>query len=146
LHDALQSVKGADHIVIDTAGVNAFNSGETADLARLIAAGNIEPVLVMPAGIDAEESGELGRAYGGIGIRTVLPTRLDITRRLGGILSAAHHGGLIFAEGSHTSKVADGLFALTPKRLAALLMPPTRRTDNRQTTTNRHKQTATAGH
>jgi flagellar biosynthesis protein FlhF len=145
LRDALESVRDADHVVIDTAGINSFSSEETTELARLIAAGNIEPVLVMPAGIDAEESGEIGRAYGGIGVRSILPTRLDITRRLGGILSAAHHGGLIFAEGSHTSKVADGLFALTPRRLAALLMPPARQAEPSKIAPHRKKQTANAG-
>jgi len=146
LAGALDSVRGADQIFIDTAGINPFNAEETKDLARLIAAGDIEPVLVMPAGIDADESGEIGRAYGTLGVRSVLPTRLDITRRLGGILSAAHHGGLIFAEGSHTPKVADGLFALTPKRLAALLMPPTRQPDSKSANPLRKKQTANAGH
>ncbi len=145
LRDALESLRGADHILIDTAGINSFNPEETMELARLIAAGEIDPVLVMPAGIDAEESGEIGRAYGALGVRSILPTRLDITRRLGGILSAAHHGGLIFAEGSHTPKVADGLFALTPRRLAALLMPQNRQTEPNNMTPNRKKQTANAG-
>lgn len=126
---AVTAAKGADRVLIDTTGVNAFNPADMKDLGALVEAGAIEPILVMPAGIDAEESGDIGRAYGAVGVRAMLPTRLDLTRRLGGILAAAHHGGLIFTDGSHTPKVADGLFAMTPKRLAALMLPPSRQTD-----------------
>jgi flagellar biosynthesis protein FlhF len=146
LREAIEAARGADQILIDTAGINPFSADETRDLARLVAAGSIDPVLVMPAGIDAEESGEIGRAYAAVGVKSMLPTRLDITRRLGGILSAAHHGGLIFAEGSHTPKVADGLFMMTPKRLAALLMPQARQTQDKSAVKPpRKKQTVNAG-
>jgi flagellar biosynthesis protein FlhF len=113
----------ADFTIIDTGGFNPFRSDEMRDLARLIAAGDIEPVLVMPAGADAEECGEIARIYASLGIRHMLPTRLDIGRRLGGLLAAAHYGGLIFAEASDTPSVAEGLFTLSPDRLANLLMP-----------------------
>ena len=91
------------------------------DPARMVAVGDIEPVLSMPAGTDAEESGEIARVYGTLGVNSMIPTRIDIARRLGGLLSAAHYGGLIFADASHTPKVADGLIGLSPKRLTALL-------------------------
>jgi flagellar biosynthesis protein FlhF len=142
LRGALDQAHGADHVFIDTAGINPFNPEEMRELARLAAVGDIDPVLVLPAGIDADESGEIGRVYGALGVRSILPTRLDIARRLGGVLSAAHHGGLIFAEGSHTPKVADGLFALTPRRLAALLMPQARLNDTATNTRKKHNATA----
>lgn len=126
LRSVLAAVKGADQILIDTGGLNPFSTEEMRDLARLIGAGDIEPVLVMPAGIDADESGEIARVYATLGIRSMLPTRLDIARRLGGILGAAHHGGLIFADASNTPKVADGLIPLSPQRLMTLLMPEAR--------------------
>lgn len=119
----LAASEDADFRIIDTGGFNPFLSGEMRDLARLISAGNIEPLLVTPAGADAEECGEIARIYASLGVRHMLPTRLDIGRRLGGLLSAAHYGGLIFAEASNTPGVADGLFPLSPDRLANLLMP-----------------------
>lgn len=119
----IEASRGADFKIIDTGGFNPFRSDEMRDLARLIAAGDIEPVLVMPAGADADESGEIARIYASLGVRHMLPTRLDIGRRLGGLLSAAHYGGLIFAEASDTPSVAEGLFTLSPDRLANLLMP-----------------------
>ncbi len=123
LRAVLESARGADQIYIDTGGINPFSAEEMRDVARLMAAGDIEPVLVMPAGIDADESGEIARAYATLGVRSLLPTRLDIARRLGGLLGAAHHGGLIFADASHTPKVAEGLITLSPQRLAQFLMP-----------------------
>lgn len=131
LQNALEQARGSDHILIDTNGMNPFNAEEMRDLARLMSAGDIEPVLVLPAGIDADESGEIGRIYAALGVRSILPTRIDIARRLGGLLGAAHHGGLIFADASHTPKVADGLIPLSPQRLTGLLMP---QADKKQTT------------
>ena len=46
-----------------------------------------------------------------------------VARRLGGLLSAAHQGGLSFADISDTAKVADGLTPLTATRLTRILMP-----------------------
>lgn len=142
---ALESARNADQIFIDTAGYNPFAPDEMRDLARLITAGDIEPVMVLPAGADADECGEMSRVYATLGVHSVLPTRLDIARRLGGLLGAAHHGGLIFADASNTPKVAEGLINLTPRRLAHLLMPELMRNNaqtNNETQTQRRKQNA----
>lgn len=145
LKAALEAARGADQIYIDTAGLNPFNPEDMRDLARLMACGEIEPVLVLPAAMDAEESGEIARAYGTLGVRSMLPTRLDIARRLGGLLSAAHHGGLVFTDASHTAKVADGLVQLSPERLTGLLMPGTKRSGRGSAGSIRKKQTVNAG-
>lgn len=123
LKQQLEALKGCDQIVIDSAGMNPFNTEDVKKLARLIGAGDIEPYLVLPGGMDAEESGEIGRVFATIGAHTLVPSRIDMARRLGGLLSAAHHGGLSFADASNTPKVADGLLSLNPKVLSKLLMP-----------------------
>lgn len=145
LGSLLENLRGADQIYIDTGGGNPFNPEEMRDVARMLAVSDIEPVLVLPAALDAEESGEIARAYATLGVRSLLPTRLDIARRLGGILSAAHHGGLIFADASHTPKVADGLLPLSPKRLSSLLMPSSHTQLQDSDAPQRRKQKATAG-
>ena len=144
LMTALENARDSDHIIIDTAGVNPFNPEDMRVLARLIAAGEIEPVLALPAGTDAEESGEIGRAFAALGVKSLIATRLDIARRIGGVFAAAHYGGLIFADASNTPKVADGLFALSPQRLAHILMPELART-KKQTKTAPKKETVYAG-
>lgn len=123
LQACLDYFRGADLVFVDTAGLNPFDPEEMRHLARLISAGTIDPVLALPAGTDAEECGEIARVYATLGVASMVPTRIDIARRLGGLLSAAHHGGLIFAEAGHTPKIAEGLTALSPQRLAGLLMP-----------------------
>ncbi len=138
LQAALEQAKGADQVLIDTGGTNPFSTDEMRDLARLLTAGDIDPVLVLPAGIDADESGEIGRIYAALGVRNLLPTRVDIVRRLGGLLGAAHHGNLIFTDASHTPKVADGLISLSPQRLTGLLMPQAAK---KQTSSRRNSRT-----
>lgn len=116
-------MKSCDQIIIDTAGLNPFNTEDVRILAKLIGAVDSRPVMVLPAGIDADEAGEMARVFAAIGATDILPTRVDIARRLGNILSAAHQGGLNFSDVSTTPKVAQGLTALTPKSLSRLLMP-----------------------
>lgn len=119
----LAEIKGVDQIIIDTAGVNPFDPESVKMLARVIGITDMDPVLVLPAGMDADESGDIARVFSMIGAKSLIPTRIDVARRLGSLLSAAHLGGLSFAEVSNTAKVADGLSPLSAKRLTHLLMP-----------------------
>lgn len=123
LKERLAEIKGADQIIIDTAGINPFDPESVKLVARLIGVTEMDPVLVLPAGTDADEAGEIARVFATIGARALLPTRVDVARRLGALLAAAHQGGLGFAEVSNTAKVADGLMPLTAKRLTQMLMP-----------------------
>ena len=123
LQIALNALSGVDQVLIDTAGLNPFSKDDVRALARMIGVGGIEPYAVMPAGIDAEESSEMARVFATIGVETMVATRLDMARRMGGIISAAQQGGLAFADASNTPKVADGLIGITPKTLAKILMP-----------------------
>lgn len=119
----LSEIRGADQIIIDTAGVNPFDPESVKLLARIIGVADMDPVLVLPAGMDADESGDVARVFAMIGAKSLIPTRVDVARRLGSLLSAAQLGGLSFAEVSNTAKVADGLSPLSARRLTQLLMP-----------------------
>ncbi|MBI3440953.1 MAG: ATP-binding protein [Proteobacteria bacterium] len=123
LRAALTKVKDAAQIIIDTGGLNPFDPQEMKSLAKLINAGDMEPVLVLPGGIDAEESSEIAMTFEILGVKRLVPTRLDFSRHLGGILSAADRAGLSFTEGSHTPQVANGILQLTAEAMAGLLMP-----------------------
>ena len=124
----LADLGDADQVLIDTSGVNPFEPESVKMLARLINAGDIDPIMVTPAGIEADECGEMARVFATIGTQAILPTRIDVARRIGGVLTAAHQGGLRFADMSTTPKVADGLTPLSPQRLTKLLMPRARGT------------------
>lgn len=119
----LEETKGADQVLIDTSGVNPFDTEQVKMLARLIGLAEVTPILVHPAGGDADESGEIARIFATVGAGSILATRVDVARRMGGLLAAAHQGGLSFAEVSDTARVADGISPLTPSRLTQLLLP-----------------------
>jgi flagellar biosynthesis protein FlhF len=123
LKSLLGDTDKASHIIIDTGGLNPFDPQEMRTLARLMAVTEMDAALVLPAGIDAEESAEIALTFEILGVRRLIPTRLDFARRIGGILSAADRGGLTFGEASHTPQVANGILDVTADALAALLMP-----------------------
>ena len=133
----ISSSGNVDQILIDTQGLNPFKTEDMKLLARLAAAGNIEPILTLAAAGDAEESGEMARIFSALGARRFVATRLDIARRLGGLLSAAQHGGLSFSDASATAGVADGLDPLSPRRLAGYFFPK----DSADTSNSLRKQT-----
>jgi flagellar biosynthesis protein FlhF len=110
-------------VIIDTGGLNPFDAHEMKELARMMHVQKMETALVLPGGIDAEESAEIAMTFEILGVTRLIPTRLDFARRLGGLLSAAERAALSFACASHTAQVANGILPLTADSLAGLLLP-----------------------
>ena len=123
LRDAVAAAKPGSLVLVDCAGGNPFDPEDANRQRRLISAIETEIVLVMAAGCDPLDAAELAQAYAGMGARRLLPTRIDIARRLGGILSAASAGRLAFTEVGIGANVAEGLAPLNPVSLARLLLP-----------------------
>lgn len=123
LQAVLKQAGGNAPVIIDTGGLNPFDPQEMKFLAKLMSVADMEAALVMPAGLDAEESAEMAMTFEILGIRKLIPTRLDFARRIGGILSAADKAGLALCESSQTPQVADGITILSPQKLAELIMP-----------------------
>ena len=113
----------ADQIIIDTGGLNPFDPMEMKELSKILSLEDMDPILVLPAGGDAEESAEMAMTFAVLGVKKILPTRLDFARRLGGIIYAADKAGMMFTEASHTPEVVDGLIELNPDILAQFLIP-----------------------
>jgi flagellar biosynthesis protein FlhF len=109
-------------IIIDTSGINPFDEGAVNELARLVRSARAEPVLVLPANVEAAEAVEIVQAFRTLPIRCLLVTRLDIVRRLGGLLAAAEAGGYDIVGGSVTPHFTYGLRPLTPMVLARRLL------------------------
>lgn len=107
--------------LIDTQGVNPFHPAALGEVARLAEVADAEPVLVLAAGGDAQESAEISAAFAGIGVKRIIATRIDCARRLGGLLAAAA-APLAFAEFSLTPTIGDGLEPAEPALLAELLL------------------------
>ena len=116
------SRRAAGHAVfIDSFAINPFDGTETARLGEFIASIDADPVLVLAAGLDAAEAADIAVAFADLGAKRMITTRIDQTRRLGSVLSAAHAGGLVIADAGVTPHVAHGLTALNPVSLARLL-------------------------
>jgi flagellar biosynthesis protein FlhF len=141
LNKALNQTHDHDVVIIDTAGTNPHDPDDMARVGRLIDAGSIEPILAMTAGVDAEESSEIAQSFALLGVQRMVATRLDIARRLGGLLSAAQKGGLTFCDISFTPKVTDGLSPMTPNLLAEFLINPDRALRSSTTPETENKKT-----
>jgi flagellar biosynthesis protein FlhF len=121
LADHVSACVGGNAIFIDSPGVNPFDAGALADLGGLATAADADPVLVLPAGIDPIEAGDIAEAFRVLAPSRLVTTRIDAARRLGGMLVAADAGALKFADAGITGHVAHGLAALNPVSLARLL-------------------------
>jgi flagellar biosynthesis protein FlhF len=108
-------------VLIDSSGINPFASAELAELRALVEVARATPVVVMPAGQDAAEAAEQALAFAALGARHLLPTRLDLSRRLGSVLAAAAAADLILTEGGIGMGATDGLAPLSPDFLAERL-------------------------
>ncbi len=123
LTGAFEVSRGADVVLVDTAGRNPYNREDMADLKALLSAGVAEPILVLPAGLDAMEAADIAQSFKALGVRRMLITRLDMARRLGSLLGTAHRSRMAFCNASVSSKVAEGLTPLNPVAFARLMMP-----------------------
>lgn len=107
--------------LIDMPGLNPADPAdrEYLETCREATAGAI--ALVLPAGLDPAEAADLALAFQELGATHLIATRLDLTRRLGGILSAAATG-LALSEAGIGAGIADGMIAVTPAFLAERLV------------------------
>jgi flagellar biosynthesis protein FlhF len=108
--------------LVDSPGTNVFSADDLANLAGFAQCADLEPVLVLAAGGDPSESAEIAEAFAGIGVKRVIITRLDVTRRFGGVLASADAAHLTFSDVSITPFVGEGLSPINPVALARLLM------------------------
>lgn len=107
---------------IDTAGGNPFDAKELATIKTLVNTAGGEATLVMPAGLDAAEAAELAAAFQSAGAKRLMPTRLDLSKRLGGLLRLSHDLRLPLANFSATSRVTEAPAPCNPVAIARLIL------------------------
>jgi flagellar biosynthesis protein FlhF len=120
---ALAQADQGPPVLIDTAGIDPFAAADADALAALLAVAGAAAVLVMQAGAHPDEAAEQAEAFGRLGVAHLLPTRLDMTRRLGSVLTASATG-LALTEAGVGTGATDGLAPITPEFLAARLTEP----------------------
>ncbi len=113
-------------VLIDTAGIDPFDPAGHAGLGKLAATAGGRAALVLPAGLDAGESADIATVFAAAGATMLIATRLDVARRLGGVLAAAAVG-LTLTEAGTGPGAADGLQPMTPALLDDRLATPNRR-------------------
>ncbi|MEH6630583.1 MAG: hypothetical protein V7776_07150 [Halopseudomonas aestusnigri] len=110
-------------VLIDTMGVNPFDEDAIQYLSDYSQASNAESILIIPAGGDVYEAAEKATAFEPLNPKFIIPTKLDMTRRFGGLLTAAHSANLTFMAAGTSPHIADGLSPINPVSLARLLLP-----------------------
>ena len=85
---ALVAGSMGDISIIDSSGINPFDSVDADHLAEFIDQVDAEPVLVLPAGLDRVDAVETAHAFARLKCRRMIVTRVDMTRRLGSVLDA----------------------------------------------------------
>ena len=109
-------------LLVDTTGCNPHDPEDLAELRRFVKSGPVEPVLVLPAGGDAEEMADTALAFARLGCRRLIVSRLDAARRYGSVLGAAEAGKLALAAAGISPSIPHGLRDLSPLALARVLL------------------------
>jgi flagellar biosynthesis protein FlhF len=112
-----------ERLIIDTASINPYSTGDRRELAALVGASDAEAILVFAAGADAADGIERAEIFADLGSRRAIVTQLDTARRLGSVLAMIEAAQLAFAEAGIAADIADGLLPFTPALLARLLLP-----------------------
>lgn len=119
------AVAGAEKgrlVLVDTPGTNPFLDSERERLSALLKAAGGETVLTLDAGYNACDAGEAAALFASLGADCLLPTKLDLCRRIGGVLTAALKGGFKLGRASVSASMANGLSEFDGPSLARLLL------------------------
>jgi len=111
-----------DIVLIDTPGINPFVTKETDKVLPFADCLKGDKFLVMDAGRNVPEAIETAEIFKDMGAAYLLPTRLDMTRRLGAVLSAAGTCRLAFCAAGVNASIANGLAAVGSAALARLIL------------------------
>lgn len=124
VQDAVAMQKPETMIIVDTAGCNPFDPASKQRLEALLKAARAEPVIVMPADINPDEAIDIAEELKPLGARQLLPTRLDLVRRVGGLLNIAYETKLTLCQFSASPKISEQPQPMNPVTLGRFLLPP----------------------
>lgn len=144
LRDAVSKVDKGRLVLIDTLGHSPYDGDGLREIGEWIEAANAKGVLVMPAGGDPIESAEVAMTYAHAGAQRMIATKLDATRRLGGILAAAHASELALMGVGVSATIGGGLRGINPMQLARLILPETEADDGDPMTESSNNDTTDA--
>ncbi len=108
--------------LIDLPGMDPFDNAEMDTLRSMAEEVGGTVALVLPAGLDAADSVEIASRFHDAGATSLIPTRLDISRRLGGLVATAGAVPLTLTEAGTSGRVSDALEPVTPAFIVERLL------------------------
>lgn len=111
-----------DRCVIDLPAIVPFDREDMASLKDLIAVIDAEPVLVISAEGHPDDLADAAHAFADAGVKRAIVSKLDVTRRRGGIVAALSGAGISFAQLGITPFIGGGLTPASPARLSKILL------------------------
>ena len=122
LQDALTMHKTSHLLLVDTAGCDPFREQEREFLRTLVTSAGGAAILVLPADGDVTELLDRTQEFQKLGATRLFMTRLDLTRRLGGLLRLAFETRLPLTHFSASSKVTEAPQPLNALTLARMIL------------------------
>ena len=111
-----------ERVFIDTPGINPFVAREVDKVAAFSDTFKGDKILTSDAGRNVLEAIEVAEIFKDLGAGMLLPTRLDLTRRIGSMLSIAGSLDLALCAASVSSSIANGLAQVPPSAVAGLIL------------------------
>lgn len=121
LADAVQHKEPGQPILVDLPGICVYSPVSMGKMMQMVECIGATLSLVLPAGLDAEESADIGYAFAQRGATTMVASKMDQAGRVGGIIAAAACG-LSLTYGSCSSSIVGGLVPLNASILANRLL------------------------
>lgn len=109
-------------ILIDTPGINPFMDEEVKRVYNYAKAVSGCGILTLDTGRNTMEAVEIADIFSKLGADCLLPTRMDLTRRIGAMLSVAGCCGFYFCAASVSASIANGLAPIDSAALAKLIL------------------------
>ena len=122
VQQVLRSTKPTGAVILDTPGISPFDAGDVAALRSFREASGAEPVFVLPASGDAAEYKDWATAFAEFGVRRMIVTKFDATKRVGAALTAAFAGRMALSHFSETPFISEGLLDASPSFLARRML------------------------
>jgi flagellar biosynthesis protein FlhF len=113
---------GYDLILVDTPGINPFIEEEVEKIREITEALEGDKIMTIDAGRNTFEAVEIAGIFRETGAGLFLPTRLDLTKRIGSCLSVAGCCELGFCAASVSADIARGLASVSSRSLTQLIM------------------------
>ena len=121
LEETLRTLPEDYTVLIDTPGTNPLNASDTHHLTEFILAAKQAPLFVLPAGGDLIEMQETALAFKDLGCTKMVMTRIDATKRFGGLLSILFKERLELFALSLGPEIGNRLRAASSKNIAEIL-------------------------